>query len=338
MKTKILLLFIVSLLATSGIHAQRAVSSGSIQIASERPEALQIEVNGLFSFRENISGSVLLSNLMPGEYRIRISGARGGRHGANIFEQSIWIQSGQRTVISISANNRTSVTFSPDPNSTMLCIAEQGSGSHRPPPTTVRPISDDDLNRMLSELRRHPFDRDKLNVIDVSAVFHFYTANQLRQILALFTSDDNRLQCARLLIPQVLDPENLYLQANVFTFNSGRNSFLDLIRDAGSHRPSSPAIRPINNDDLNRMISELRQHPFDRDKLNVIGVSAVFHFYTASQLRQILALFTSDDNRLQCARQLISRTLDPENLYLQADVFTFNSGRNSFLNLIRESR
>jgi hypothetical protein len=232
MQTKIFTLLFALLLAASGIYAQRAVPSGSIQIVSQRSETLRVEVSGLLLFRENVQGGVLLSNLMPGEYRVRISGAQGGRRGgANNWEQQLQILPGQRTVINISANNRTSVTSVADPNSLILCVDAGGNRPPSRPPHAVHPISDADLDRMLSALRGRPFDREKLEMLDVSATFHFYTSAQLRRILALFDFDSNRLQCARLLIPHVLDPENLFLQADVFIFRSNRESFLNLIRE-----------------------------------------------------------------------------------------------------------
>jgi hypothetical protein len=233
MKTKIFILFILLLSVTSETYAQRAVSSGSIQIASERPETLQVEVSGLLSFRENVRGSVLLSNLMPGEYRVRISATQGGRRGGtNILEQPVRIQSGQRTVINISANNRTSITSAPDPNSVRLCIDGGNTGNHRPTTPSVRPISDADLSKLVAELNQQSFDRGKLSLLDVSATYHYYLSEQLRRVLATFNNDASKLECARLLIPHVLDPENLYLLGSVFTFSRNRESFLNLIRES----------------------------------------------------------------------------------------------------------
>ena len=224
MKSTILLLFTALLFSTSGIYAQRAVPSGSIQIASQSSETLQVEITGLLSFRESIPGSLLLSNLIPGEYLVRVNGRRGGR----IIDQRVHIQPGQRAVINISANNRVSVTTVPDPNSSMLYVA--GGGFH-PRPPMMQPISDADLSRMIAEVRRQTSDRNRFQTLEVSAPFHLYTSAQLRQILSVFTGNGHRLQAAEMLMPSVIDPQNLYLQVNVFTSMSYRNRFLNLIRE-----------------------------------------------------------------------------------------------------------
>ena len=223
MKSTILLLLLALLFSTSGIYAQRAVPSGSIQITSQQSETLQVEISGLLSFRENISGNLLLSNLIPGEYRVLISGRRGGR----IIDQRVQVQPGQRAVISLSGNNRVSVTTVPDPNSSMLYAA--GGGDPRPP--MMQPISDADLSRMVAELRRTSFDNERRQLLEVSAVFHLFTSAQFRQVIAPFTHESNRLNAAQLLMPHVIDPQNLYLQADVFVFQSYRNRFLNLIRE-----------------------------------------------------------------------------------------------------------
>ena len=331
MKPTILLLLLTLLFSTSEIYAQRAVPSGSIQIASQSSETLQVEISGLLSFRENIPGNLLLSNLIPGEYRVRISGRRGSR----IIDQRVHIQPGQRAVISISANNRVSVATMRDPNSSMLHIAGGGF-----PSPMMQPISDAYLSRMLSEVRRQTSDRNRFQTLEVAAPFHLYTSAQLRQILAVFTGNGHRLQAAEMLMPNVIDPQNLYLQVNVFTSTSYRNRFLDLIRKqvqggGGSFNPA-PMMQPINDTDLSRMLTEVRRQTSDRNRFQTLEVSAPFHLYTSAQLRQILAVFTGNGHRLQAAEMLMPNVIDPQNLYLQVNVFTSTSYRNHFLNLIRE--
>ncbi len=224
------LMLILLTFAVTGILAQRPVSSGSIQLVSQRPDILQIEVSGLFLFNESVMGGILLSNLLPGEYRMRVSVVQRSRRSAvYIVDQSLRVQPGQRTTVSIASNNRVTISSAPDPNSVMLCV--DGRDRREPqPPIMVQPISDVDLNRMLTELKRYAFDDDKQKVLDASAMHHFYMSDQLGKIMATFRNDDARLQCARALIPRVLDPENLYLQANVFTFSSSRDTYLNLIR------------------------------------------------------------------------------------------------------------
>ena len=223
MKSKILLLFIALLFTASGIYAQRAVPSGSIQITSQQSETLQVEISGLLTFRENIQGNLLLSNLMSGEYQVQVNGRRGNR----IIDQRVHIQPGQRTIINISANNRVSVTTMLDPNSSLLHVA---GGGFQPSPM-MQPISDADLSRMVAELSRIPFDDERFRLFEMSAVFHLYTSAQFRQVIAPFTHESSRLRAAQMLMLHVIDPQNLYLQADVFVFQSYRNRFLNLIRE-----------------------------------------------------------------------------------------------------------
>jgi len=226
MRIKILVLLAVSLFTVSEIGAQATVSSGSIQLVSQRSEILHFEIDGLLSFRESVIGGILLSNLYPGEYRIRISGVQGGRHNTpHIVDKMVQVLSGQRVIINVASGNRISTSSVLDNNSVPLCVAWRE-------PLVVHPISEADFNRLFGELNsnRYPFDRDKLALLEASAIFHFFTSEQLGRIMTVFISDDVKLQCARLLIPQVIDPENLYLQARVFSFSNRRNAFLDLIR------------------------------------------------------------------------------------------------------------
>lgn len=228
-KYRFMLILLILIFAVTGIFAQRSVSSGSIQLVSQRPDVLQVEVSGFLLFKESVAGSILLSHLLPGEYRMKVSVTQRSRRSvAYIVDQNLRVQSGQRTIVSIAANHRVTISSAPDPNSVMLCI--DGRDRREPQPPMVQPISDADLNRMLTELKRYAFDGDKQKVLDASVMHHFYMSGQLGKIMAIFRNDDSKLQCAKTLIPHVLDPENLYLQANVFTFGSSRDTYLNLIR------------------------------------------------------------------------------------------------------------
>lgn len=220
-------ILIISALSVSGAVAQRSVASGSIRLAVQRSDVLQIEVDGALTFRETVQGGFLLGNLFPGDYRVKISvPQRSSRTVVYIFNQNVRIQPGQCVTVGINAGNRMSVNYAADPNSVLLCT--DGRDYRREP--VLYPISDVDLDRMLAEMKRYALESDKLKAIESSAQYYYFLSGQLGRIMSVFSFDDNKLRCAKMLIPRVLDPENLYLQANVFTFSSNRNAYLDLIR------------------------------------------------------------------------------------------------------------
>jgi len=220
-------ILIISALPMLDAVAQRPVSSGSIRLAVQRSDVLQIEVNGALTFRETVQGGFLLGNLFPGDYWVKISvPQRSNRSVVYIFNQNVRLQSGQCVTIGINAGNRVSVSYAADTNSAPLCT--DGRDYRREP--VLYPISDIDLDRMLAEMKRYALENDKLKTVEVSAQYYYFLSNQLGRIMSVFSFDDNKLRCAKTLIPRVLDPENLYLQANVFTFISNRNAYLDLIR------------------------------------------------------------------------------------------------------------
>jgi len=107
MRKNIFALLLISLFTVSEIYTQTTVPSGSIQLVSQRSEILHFEVDGMLSFRESVMGGILLSNLLPGEYRIRISGTQSGRRNTpHIADKIVRVSPGQRIVITIAQNNR----------------------------------------------------------------------------------------------------------------------------------------------------------------------------------------------------------------------------------------
>lgn len=218
---------IFSALSAHDAVAQRSIVSGSIRLTVQRPDVMQIEVSGALVFNETVQGGFLLGNLFPGDYWVKISVVQPNRRPAvSVFNQNVRIQPGQCATIRIDAANRVSVNYAADHNSVPLCT---NGGDYRHEPI-LYPISDADLDRMLVEIKRNSMDNGKLKALEAPAQHYYFLSDQMGRIMSVFSFDDNKLKCAKMLIPKVLDPERLYLQANVFTFSSNRNTYLNLIR------------------------------------------------------------------------------------------------------------
>ncbi len=226
---------IILFLHISSAFAQRGgVGSGSIKIqamsANSRP--LIIEISGTMFLSENLMGDLLLANLLPGDYFIKVTPYHRGKDRIMpIFNQNIRVASGMRTNISIGMNNTFNINLATDPNSVLLYPDNRDrrdipDGKDR----GIRPIGDKEFNQLLAELKKCSFDSDRMKLVELSAAYELYVSDQLGEVLKTFSFDDGRLQSSKVLIPKVIDPENLYLQAKLFTFNSNKDAFLELIR------------------------------------------------------------------------------------------------------------
>ena len=94
------------------------------------------------------------------------------------------------------------------------------------------------------------------------------------------------------------------------------------------------------NQSMNAQVFEqfkqsLRKDFFDEKKLSsaktVIGVN----WFTSSQVKEIVQLFTFENNKLEIAKYAYKYTVDKGNYFLINDVFTFNSNKEELLRYIQ---
>ena len=234
---------------------QYGMQSGSMQISMPQVNQLQIEISGPLTWQDQAGSGFLLCNLLPGDYWVKIylPSKRGATYLVN---QIVSVQPGRRTNIKLGYGNLVNVSYTVDPNSIILYTVaavppippstpghpgHTGHPTHTPtpPPPPAHPtpaphpvyaMNDHDFNNLRNEVQRTSFSQDKLNLLHTASDYNYFTSNQLGQLLKLFSMDNDKLKCAQIIVPRVIDYENLYLQANQFTFSSTKNEYLELIR------------------------------------------------------------------------------------------------------------
>jgi hypothetical protein len=228
---KNILFSMLTLCLSISMQGQPPVFSGSIRIIPSHQGSLTVEVENLLP-SSRIDGELLLLNLVPGQYRVRIVGdsGRGGgrnRHHSSVilYEGAIHVHPRERTVITTGGAARTSVYTEPDMASILLCIAP-------PPPVQpeIYPMSRNDFERLINELERANFDSERLELVKTAARLNWFLSDQLGDMMQLFPFYSTQNECARAVIPRVVDPENLHLQVRAIKFPADRESYLKLVR------------------------------------------------------------------------------------------------------------
>jgi hypothetical protein len=207
---------IVLLVGFSAVMAQPAVQSGSFQFIGAANTTVTLTLDGPQQFQETLSGSLILSNLLPGDYRLTIAVPQRGR--TQQFNQQVRIEPGRRVSLDFTKSGRPTA-IQPDRNAIPLCYQPQ------------RPVENLDIQRIVSAIKGENFDSDRLKVLEVHAEYYpRFTTAQVEQIARLFTNDDGKLNCVKYLMPKVMDEENLPLLTNLFTFTSSKNSYMDYLK------------------------------------------------------------------------------------------------------------
>lgn len=83
-----------------------------------------------------------------------------------------------------------------------------------------------------------------------------------------------------------------------------------------------------------QFFSLYKKERFDDGRLRLIKATSKNATFSTEQVRYLLKEFAFDDQRLETAKLLFSKTIDTQNYTLLADTFRFPSSKDDFLNFI----
>jgi len=113
---------------------------------------------------------------------------------------------------------------------------------------------------------------------------------------------------------------------------------------SGTRRPrwsGAPAVatvnRPVEEGALNDVCKALSQEPFSRDKLRLVSELAPTRYFLVTQVERILGQFEFSNDRLEAARILRPRILDPENHFKLYSAFEFSSDKDRLRQILSET-
>ena len=235
-------IFLFSMPAT----AQQAMQSGSLQIIVSTAEDIQLEVTGPQSFFEIISENIILSNLLPGEYSVRLYPIQRRGNPTYLVNQFFSVKQGQRTIINV-ARNRVSTQIVYDENSQYIYtnifptnpvgkpvvhnpIPQNPPHGHGNNHGNLQHMSDRDFDQLYNSVKKAITDKSKLQVVETAAKYSLFTTRQIKQIVKLFSFDDGKLDCAKTMSDNASDRQNLYSVADEFTFSTTKDKYLDYLK------------------------------------------------------------------------------------------------------------
>jgi hypothetical protein len=90
--------------------------------------------------------------------------------------------------------------------------------------------------------------------------------------------------------------------------------------------------------DFNQLVQKIRSQIFGNGKMNSAKDAFSRNYFTTQQVRQVLDLFSSDNDKLELAKLAYRNTVDQRNYSQLYDVFAFKSSRDELDQYIRNNR
>jgi len=96
--------------------------------------------------------------------------------------------------------------------------------------------------------------------------------------------------------------------------------------------------RAMNNIDFTQAKESLRREWFENTRLETAKQIIDQNYFTSQQIKEMVLLFTFENNRLDIAKYAYGKTVDKGNYFIMNDAFTINSNKEKLSEYIREYR
>ena len=92
-----------------------------------------------------------------------------------------------------------------------------------------KPMNISSFSQLVSNVEDEAFADDQMLYIRTAAQSHYFSVNQIIQLLQLFTFADEQLDCLRITYPKAVDTDNSFTIINHFTFEDDKKSAQSII-------------------------------------------------------------------------------------------------------------
>jgi ribosomal protein L19E len=158
---------------------------------------------------------------------------------------------------------------------------------------------------------------------------NIFTVAQVRQLISLVSSESNRVQLGKLAYNNVVDPENYTQLYDLLSTQAAKNE-LDAYVRQNAVGPVYGSNTAMSSDNFSRLYDDIS---------NQWGIGAKYssltdafnnssYYFTTAQARMLIALVSSESNRLQLAKLSYDNITDRENFRNLYDLFSSQSSRS----------
>jgi CTP:phosphocholine cytidylyltransferase-like protein len=168
---------------------------------------------------------------------------------------------------------------------------------------------------------------------------NYFSVLQASQLISLVTGENNRLQLAKLSLDNIIDPENITQLFDLLTTQSAKENLDYYIRNNGYAGANyNYTVRAAMTDaEFNTLYNDIRRKwlPLSKYSTAVDIFSSTSNYFTTQQVKQIIALLSSESNRLDLAKLAFDNIVDQQNFRQLYDLFDSQASRDELDNYIR---
>jgi hypothetical protein len=97
-------------------------------------------------------------------------------------------------------------------------------------------MSPEAFSNFITSLRKTPFSKDKLGLIDLTVGYSYFTVSQIKQVITMMTFSDEKFEALEKMSPHMADSENAYDLIESFRFSDDKENARSIILAGKSQR------------------------------------------------------------------------------------------------------
>ena len=152
---------------------------------------------------------------------------------------------------------------------------------------------------------------------------NYFSIDQAKKIIGLLSSENNRVELAKLAYDNITDPTNFYQVYDLLNSQASRNELENYVRSYKSNEPQNNYRVAMNSTSFNQLYQNISNQWSVSAKMSAAttAFNATTNYFSAAQVKQIISLMSDENSRLLLAKSAIDNIVDRENLSQLFDLF-----------------
>lgn len=274
--------------------------------------------------------TIVLSDMELGSHKMEVYRLSNNKINGNpLYSNTFQLQQGFDMNITVNGNGQ--VTFSERRNRN----TDYGNLPNK------TPMADADFDQLLQNVNSRFSQSSKTNVVRnaFSNTNYYFTTSQVRELISLITSENTRLELAKVAYLKVTDAANFTQLYDVFNSTASKEEMNSYIRN-NSNNGNNDNQNNIKNGMAENQFSQLLQNvnnqydqsgkfSVERDAFNNTSNN-----FSTSQIRRLIYLLNSESDKLSLAKLSYARVTDKSSFTSVYDLFSSQASRDDLNNFI----
>ncbi|KAF0204740.1 MAG: hypothetical protein FD170_165 [Bacteroidetes bacterium] len=208
--------------------------------------------------------------------------------------------------------------------------------NYRGPSNCNYPIREDDFIRLAGQVSANHAEPNRLVLLTQMAQNNCLSVAQAMKLSSMLQSEPNRLTFFRTAISTIYDLGNLQFGAQMFAHIPNKAAYNEMIsRPTPAPQPIGPVQCFVSDEEFSQITNSIKKESFNSTKVTLTKqILRSKQCFTVNQVKEITRLFSFDDSRLEIAKYAWDYTIDRDNYYQVADVFSFSSSKENLMKFL----